>query len=141
MLGKPAGCCLLVVEDDAALQTLVSRVAKRQGFEVVSAYTGEHALSKLRASKGEIDWVLADIRLPGLINGWVVGSEFSLTHPLRPVIYMSGEETDDRRRPAGSIFLRKPVDIYDILSSFQQMCIQATLAGALGPSRSLSMIP
>jgi DNA-binding response OmpR family regulator len=135
MFGKPAGFCLLVVEDDAALQTLVARIAGRQGFEVVSAYTGEHALSRLRASKGEIDWVLADIRLPGLINGWVVGSEFSLTHPLRPVIYMSGEEDDDWRRPVGSLFLRKPVDIYELLSSFQQMSIQAALAGALGPSR------
>jgi two-component system OmpR family response regulator len=139
MSSKSAGSCLLVVEDDASIQTLVSRVAGRQGFEVVSAYTGEHALATLRASKGGIDWVLADIRLPGLINGWVVGTEFNLTHPLRPVIYMSGVEDDDWRRPNGALFLKKPVDIYDLLSSFQQMSIQAALAGGLGPSRPLSM--
>jgi hypothetical protein len=86
---------------------------------VESAYTGEDALVTLRNSQGSIDWLLADIRLPGLISGWVVGSEFSLTHPLRPVIYVSGIEEDDWRRPVGSMFLKKPVDVYELLSSFQ----------------------
>jgi DNA-binding NtrC family response regulator len=128
---------LLIVEDDMALHALIARLARRQGFEVQSAYTGEHALSVLRQSQGTVDWRLADIRLPGLISGWVVGSEFSLTHPLRPVIYMSGVEEDDWRRPVGSLFLEKPVDVYDLLSSFQQMSIQAALAGGLGPGRAL----
>jgi DNA-binding response OmpR family regulator len=110
---------LLIVEDDADLHALIARVAERQGFEVESAYTGEDALVTLRNSKGSIDWLLADIRLPGFISGWVVGSEFSLTHPLRPVIYISGVEEDDWRRPVGSMFLKKPVDVYELLSSFQ----------------------
>jgi DNA-binding response OmpR family regulator len=132
---------LLIVEDDEALHALIARMARRQGFEVESAYTGEQALSLLRNSQGCIDWLLADIRLPGLISGWVVGSEFSLTHPLRPVIYISGVEGDDWRRPVGSLFLQKPVDVYDLLSSFQQMSIQAALAGGLGPARALPVIP
>jgi DNA-binding response OmpR family regulator len=131
----------LIVEDDADLHALIARLAKRQGFEVESAHTGEDALAVLRRSKGGIDWLLADIRLPGLISGWVVGSEFSLTHPLRPVIYISGVEEDNWRRPVGSMFLTKPVDVYELLSSFQQMSIQAALAGALGPSRPLPINP
>src|SRR3954452_2938355 len=132
---------LLIVEDDAALHALIARLARRQGFEVESAYTGEHALSVLRQSRGSVDWLLADIRLPGLISGWVVGSEFSLTHPLRPVIYISGCEEDHSHRPVGSLFLKKPVDVYDLLSSFQQMSIQAALAGGLGPGRALPIVP
>jgi DNA-binding response OmpR family regulator len=131
---------LLIVEDDVALHALIARLARRQGFEVESAYTGEHALSVLRQARGSVDWLLADIRLPGLISGWVVGSEFSLTHPLRPVIYMSGVEEDHSRRPVGSLFLKKPVDVYDLLSSFQQMSIQAALAGGLGPGRALPIV-
>src|ERR1700712_5613467 len=89
---------LLIVEDDAALHALIARLARRQGFEVESAYTGEHALSVLRNSQGSIDWLLADFRVPGRISVWVVGSEFTLTHPLRPVIYVSGVEEDNGRR-------------------------------------------
>jgi hypothetical protein len=59
--------------------------------------------------------------LPGVINGWIVGSEFSLTHPLRPVIYISGVENDSECRSAASIFLQKPVMIHDLITTFQRM--------------------
>lgn len=116
---------LLVVEDDADLHELIARTARREGFEVLSAYTGEEALALLRDSKGGIDWLLADIRLPGMVDGWVVGAEFSFVHPLRPVIYISGCENDSSRRAAGSLFLKKPVHVPDLITTFQRMSHEA----------------
>jgi DNA-binding response OmpR family regulator len=110
---------LMLVEDDPDLHELYARVARRQGYDVLSAYSGEQALSLLRAQ--ETDWLLTDIRLPGPIDGWVVGSEFSLTHPLRPVIYMSAVEPDSSRRTAISLFLQKPVMISDLITTFRRM--------------------
>ena len=126
---------LLIVEDDPALNEFIARMARREGFNVESAYTGEQALAVLRESQGNIDWLLSDIQLPGLIDGWMVGNEFSLSHPLRPVIYISGVEEDSLRRPVGSIFLKKPAGVYELIASFQQMSTAAALAGALGPDR------
>src|SRR5687767_11596629 len=91
---------ILVVEDDENLHSLIVRVVRRSGCDAVSAYSGEQALLLLREPGEHIDWLLTDIRLSGAIDGWVVGSEFSLAHPLRPVIYMSGVEEDSHSRTA-----------------------------------------
>jgi CheY-like chemotaxis protein len=121
---------LLIVEDDRDLNELIARTARATGCEVVSAYTGEESLEILRGPEG-IDWLLADIRLPGQIDGWTVGSEFSLSHPLRPVIYISGTERDSARKVAGSIFLFKPVDVSELISMFERLGIRADTARGL----------
>jgi DNA-binding response OmpR family regulator len=117
---------LMLVEDDFDLHELFAKVARREGYEVVSAYNGEDALSLLRKCAGCIDWLLTDIRLPGLVDGWIVGSEFNLTYALRPVIYVSGAEEDSHRRTAASIFLKKPVMINDLIATFRRMQTAAT---------------
>jgi hypothetical protein len=50
----------------------------------------------------------------------VVGSEFSLSHPLRPVIYVSALEQDSSRRATNSLFVRKPVLISELITLFRQ---------------------
>jgi DNA-binding response OmpR family regulator len=117
---------LLIVEDDRDLNQFLGKVAREHGCEVLSAYTGEDALSVLRSE--QVDWLLTDIRLPGMIDGWIVGSEFSLTHPLRPVIYISGTEPDSSRRPIGSLFLFKPVEASDLIELFSRLAIRAERA-------------
>jgi DNA-binding response OmpR family regulator len=91
----------------------------------VSAYNGEDALRILRDPDQHIDWLLTDIRLPGVIDGWVVGSEFTLTRPRQPVIYMSEVVQDSAsRRAANSIFLPKPFDVRELIATFSRL--QAT---------------
>jgi two-component system OmpR family response regulator len=119
--GEPPKARLMLVEDDADLHELFAKVARREGYEVVSAYNGEDALSILRECARCIDWLLTDIRLPGLVDGWIVGSEFNLSYARRPVIYVSGVEEDSRRRTATSIFLKKPVMINDLIATFRRM--------------------
>ncbi|HEX2727677.1 MAG TPA: response regulator [Beijerinckiaceae bacterium] len=117
---------ILVVEDDANLHDLIVRVVQKSGCEAVSAHSGEQALSILRDPAEHVDWLLTDIRLSGAVDGWVVGSEFSLTHPLRPIIYMSGVERDSQSRAAvNSIFLQKPVDVHHLLRTFQELTAAA----------------
>ena len=120
---QPQQTRLLIVEDDRDLNECFARAGRDQGCEVVSAYTGEEALTFLR--QGRIDWLLTDIRLPGQIDGWTVANEFSLSHPLRPVIYVSGVERKSDRKVAGSIFLFKPVDVSDLIAMFGRMSMRA----------------
>jgi DNA-binding NtrC family response regulator len=117
---------VLIVEDDENLHALIVKVVRRSGCETVSAYSGEQALLILRNPGEHIDWLLTDIRLSGAIDGWVVGSEFSLAHPLRPAIYMSGVEKDSLSRTAvNSIFLQKPVDVHQLLETFRRLTADA----------------
>lgn len=116
---------ILVVEDDENLHALIIKVARKSGCETISGYSGEQALAILRDPGQQIDWLLTDIRLGGAINGWIVGSEFSLVHPLKPVIFMSGAEEDSASRTAiNSIFLKKPIDVNDLLGTFRKLTSQ-----------------
>jgi DNA-binding response OmpR family regulator len=95
---------------------------QRSGCTPIAALTGEEALAILRDRRAQIDWLLVDIKLPGSIDGWVVGSEFALTHPTRPVIYMSSVEEDSAsRRASNSIFLTKPVDANELVTTFHRL--------------------
>ncbi|HEX5867302.1 MAG TPA: response regulator [Beijerinckiaceae bacterium] len=112
---------ILVVEDDVVLRDMVVKGLQKSGYDVLSAETGEQALALLREWGGRIDWLFVDIRLPGVIDGWVVGSEFTLNHPLRPVIYASAYAPDFSRQVAGSVFMRKPVRVKEIVATFQEL--------------------
>ena len=54
---------VLVVEDDGAIQSLVSTIVSRLGFEVVRASTGDEALDHLRG--GEYGAIVLDLMMPG----------------------------------------------------------------------------
>jgi DNA-binding NtrC family response regulator len=113
---------VLVVEDDPKQHDLIVHVIRRSGHEPVSAFTGEEALSILRGEGQNIDWLITDIRLPGSIDGWIVGSEFSLSRPLSPVVYISGVEADIRaRRASNSVFLQKPIDPRELVKIFERL--------------------
>ncbi|MGB3222726.1 MAG: response regulator, partial [Desulforhopalus sp.] len=55
---------VLVVEDEADIQQLVSYNLIRAGFHVTCADSGEEALERLRTE--QIDCVLLDLNLPGI---------------------------------------------------------------------------
>jgi two-component system, OmpR family, response regulator len=112
---------ILVVEDDTVLRDMLVKGLQKAGYVVLSAETGERALGLLREWGERIDWLFVDIRLPGLIDGWVIGSEFTLNHPLRPVIYASAYAPDFSRQVAGSVFMRKPVRVKEIVATFKEL--------------------
>ena len=113
---------VLIVDDDPDLHELIARVVRRAGHQTLSAYAGEQGLSVLRDEGKRVDWLVTDIQLGGSIDGWIVGSEFALKHPLRPVIYMSGVDRDKScRRASNSIFLQKPVNVGELLGIFARL--------------------
>jgi two-component system, OmpR family, alkaline phosphatase synthesis response regulator PhoP len=88
---------VLVVEDEADIQQLVSYNLIRAGFHVTCADSGEEALERLRTE--EIDCVLLDLMLPG-ISGLQVCTAMrkveSNTQRSIPIIMLTakGEEED-----------------------------------------------
>ncbi|WP_139650632.1 response regulator transcription factor [Raoultibacter phocaeensis] len=55
---------ILVVEDDSDINALLATIMRRQGFEVVQAFSGTEGL--LRVESGVFDLVLLDMLLPGM---------------------------------------------------------------------------
>src|SRR5207244_8024569 len=57
---------VLVVEDQAAVRDLVSRVLTRHGYKVLEASNGVEALQLVEQAKGTIQLVVSDLVMPTL---------------------------------------------------------------------------
>lgn len=57
---------ILIVEDDIEIHNLIKELLKREGYEIIDAYSGTEAL--LIIEKEKINLILLDLMLPGL-NG------------------------------------------------------------------------
>jgi CheY-like chemotaxis protein len=112
---------ILIVEDDAITRAILARYFKAAGLKVYATESGEEALTILRAHGPAIDWLFTDIRLPGAISGWIVGAEFNLNHPLRPVIYATASAERVSAQAVGSVFIRKPYSPMEVFAVFQDL--------------------
>ena len=55
---------ILIIDDDAHINEIVSKALKADGYNVLQAYSGTEALMML--SKSKPDLILLDLMLPGL---------------------------------------------------------------------------
>jgi two-component system, OmpR family, response regulator len=112
---------ILIVEDEEITRSIIVRYFEVAGLNVHAADTGEEALAILRNHGTAIDWLFTDICLPGAISGWIVGAEFNLNHPLRPVIYATASAEQASAQAAGSVFIQKPYSPKDVFEVFQDL--------------------
>ncbi|HZB94114.1 MAG TPA: response regulator [Stellaceae bacterium] len=81
MDGALEGVSVLVVDDDAAMRTLVCRMLKRMNIgHILEADGGEQALDRLATAGGKIDLVICDWNMPGMSGVDL----FRQVHPSRP---------------------------------------------------------
>ncbi len=111
---------ILIVEDEPVTQEILANYLAREGFAALVASTGEEALSILRRAGAAVDWLFTDINLPGCVDGWIVGSEFHLGYPRRPVVYTSSFATSMARRP-DAVFVTKPYSPAEVVAIFKQL--------------------
>ncbi|ACS42905.1 MULTISPECIES: response regulator [Methylorubrum] len=110
----PSAPTVLIVEDNYLLLEMLTRLCEREGMRVLAASSGEAALTTLRDGGEAIDWLLTDILLPGLIDGWAVAAAYRERHPRRPVVYASTAAQIESRTVPGSIYIRKPFQAREI---------------------------
>lgn len=106
---------VLVVEDEFLLRMDLTEQLRGAGWSTQEAETGEAALAFL-AQDDRIDFLITDIRLGGVIDGWRVAERFREIHPDGMVVYVSANPDLAARRVKDSIFLGKPVDVRMVLS-------------------------
>jgi PAS domain S-box-containing protein len=109
------GETILVVEDEAAVRRLTSRILVREGYTVLEAANGQEAIQTWEAHPGEIDLLLTDVVMPGMS-----GKELAEELGIEPV-FMSGY-TDDvmlRHGVEGLRLVQKPFDAQTLLGSIR----------------------
>jgi two-component system response regulator PilR (NtrC family) len=83
---------ILIVDDEEVLRDVLDAVLRREGFDIISASTGEEALSVLDAE--EVDLVILDVMLPG-ISGIDTLRAIRISNPTLPVIVITAFSSID----------------------------------------------
>ena len=109
---------LLVDDEKQFVDTLSERLGMR-GFEARVAYDGPEAL---KAVEQPTDVIVLDLRMPGM-DGFEVLRNVKKSNPQVQVIILTGHGGDAEEQTAYRMgaynFLRKPMDIDELLSSIR----------------------
>jgi len=87
---------ILIIEDDQFTQDFIREILEEDGYKVVTALSGEEALSQLKKNT-DTKLVLLDIMLPGR-SGWDIFMELRRTYSDLRVVFVSAIEVSDERR-------------------------------------------
>lgn len=109
----PEPATILLVEDADSVRVLVREILREAGYAVIEARGGEEALQAASARKGPIDLLLADMYMPGGMDGRELAIRLREERRELKVIYMSGHEAGSRAlktvvEGGGDSFLQKP---------------------------------
>jgi DNA-binding NtrC family response regulator len=112
---------ILIVDDDPGQRSLLNTFLRSQGFETVTADSGQQALETLRT--GKFDMMISDVRMPGL-SGLETLRLARKEHATLPVLLVTAF-TDVRDAVAamrdGAVnYLAKPIDLDELLASIRQ---------------------
>lgn len=110
---------ILVVDDEQDIQRFVTETLTDEGYQVVTAGSGEDALRAM--ADGNPDLILLDVNLPGA-DGWeVLGSLRAAAEPQTPVVVMTaGYNAQERALASGAQgYLGKPFELADLLSTVE----------------------
>jgi PAS domain S-box-containing protein len=109
---SPGSEKIMVVEDESSLRSLIERVLRGAGYEVVCFASADEALTTLQQGHIAVDLLLTDVVLPGVLQGNDLVAMVQLSRPDLPVLYMSGYTRDaivhSGRLDEGVNFLEKP---------------------------------
>lgn len=88
-----ASATILLVEDEDDVRTVLHRSLIRDGYTVVEASGGAHALEVSAEYKGKIDLLLTDVVMPGM-SGRDLADRLVSMRPGLKVLYVSGYNED-----------------------------------------------
>jgi len=114
---------ILIVDDETEIRTFLTNLLMTQGFDVVSASTGEEAIAALVNAEKPINLVITDMNMPGLSGSDLIRHLTQFQPGLR-VIGMSGYEIQPAEfEKADDVvvgFLRKPFRSKEILGEIEK---------------------
>lgn len=107
--------CILIVEDDPEVRSLLELVLREQGHETVSAEDGPSALARVAEGAIRPDLVLTDFNLPGGLDGMALAEELRRAEKRDlPAIMLTGDISRlamQRISQENVLHLAKPVSV------------------------------
>lgn len=102
---------ILLVEDEEAVRTIVSKILQNRGYTVLEAHHGNEALQICERHEGPIHLMVTDVVMPQ-VSGRELAERLTLLRPEIRVLFMSGYPDNAIVHHgvlgAGTAFLQKP---------------------------------
>ena len=114
---------VLVVEDDAPLQSIIEDALTDGRFEPEIAASGEEAVTLLMGLKGKYRALVTDVQLRGVMDGWEVAKRAREIDPEFPIVYMTGGHAAEwpSHGVPNSILLTKPFAPAQLVTAVSQL--------------------
>jgi two-component system response regulator PilR (NtrC family) len=120
---------ILIIDDEEVLQDILTSLVKKEGWNPLSATTGEEGLRLLESEK--VDLVLLDLMLPGM-SGMEVLRQIRKTDPRLVVVvitaYSSVETAIEAMREGAFHYIPKPFKNEEVLLTLRKGLEQRQLA-------------
>src|SRR3954451_5050281 len=126
---------ILVVDDEAEIRKLVGAMVSQAGFTILTADSGEHALTLYKNNKGPIDLLITDVIAPGM-SGPMLADKLTELQPDLRVLYISGYDNTHVVQKyvveKGHALLSKPFTVEEIKSKVNELLMPAARGGSAG---------
>lgn len=106
---------ILIVEDNLDLLSLLHRVLRAEGYEVIMAVSGEEALGRAEELP---DLILMDIRLPGEIDGLEATRRLKADSRFTriPIVGMTAQLMEEKAIAGFNELLFKPIEVDHLIA-------------------------
>lgn len=116
------GCKILVIDDDAAMRSLLVDELQERGCRVIEASNGNDALVQLQTVTPDL--IITDLKMPG--GGFDFFRHLQRTVPGCPIVLITAfgdSQTKAKAQECGVIsYMEKPVRIADLKTSLTNIC-------------------
>lgn len=110
---------VLVVDDDTSILDTVSSILSGEGYDVVSASTGQEALAAVARKQPLL--ILLDMRMP-IMDGWAVARALREQGMSVPIVVMTAAESAKRwaDEVGAEGYLAKPFGLDELLATVER---------------------
>lgn len=109
--------CVLLVEDDPAICSVVSEALREDGFDLVEATDGEAGIAYFEREPQRFSILITNVQLPGIVQGGDVAAHVRVSRPEIPIVIASGAPEALQKRwdtEDGFIVLTKPYRLHKL---------------------------
>ena len=112
---------ILIVEDDAPIQSALASLLDDEGYQVSLANDGEEALNRMEGDALP-DLILLDLRMP-VMDGWEFRNAQKRDSRLAqvPVVVLSADGSSHAAAVSADAFLPKPLDTNQLLATIERV--------------------
>ena len=116
---------ILLVDDEESLRQVVTQFLSQElGYNLLSAGSGEEALSLVETYSGDIDLLVTDILLPGM-SGPELAKKMGALYPNLGIMYISGYADHNLESHgltiSNCILLQKPFTIKSLATKVREI--------------------